>query len=71
MPCECLCLHMFEMMCRRGTGYFWGKRKRFLVGSVCEFMDVCVCVCVHVCFCVDVLSDSKSGEFRVEDSVSL
>ena len=39
---------MFEMVYKRGAGYFWGKTKTVLVGSVCEFMDVCMPECVFV-----------------------
>lgn len=66
--CACLCWYMFEMVCTRQAGYFWGRETGFWLG---QFANLWMCVRSNVCVCVDMLSDSKSGEFRVEDSVSL
>lgn len=63
--CGCLCLCIFEMVC---AGYFWERGTGFYSG---QFLNLWMCLCARVCFSVDVFSDSKSGEFRGEDSVSL
>lgn len=44
------------------TGYWilLGKRNRILVGSVFEFMDVCVPVCVSVWTCSQTVSQGNS-----------
>lgn len=52
-----MCLYMFEMV--NTCAECWtllGKRQGHLVGSICDFMDVCEDVCV----CVYVLSDRVS-----------
>lgn len=54
----CVCLFVFVHVrdgVYMGHWILLGKGNRVLVRAVCEFMDVCV----------DVLSDTKPGEFQI------